>query len=88
MKCPGDPEHEGIEVTFLNSKSPHHASARCAICGVWIKWLSKREAKQLNGKETMREAEILGVDLSIEFTNEIRKIVREEIQKHLGGESQ
>jgi hypothetical protein len=79
MKCPGNPEHEGIRIK-KRSKG-RFSDAFCAVkgCGRWIECL---------GEIDSTKPEILGIDLSIEFTNEIRRIAREEIQKQLGGESQ
>jgi hypothetical protein len=53
MKCPGNEDHEGIEVVKMSEKSPHYARAICRVCKAWIKWLSKDEADALqNGKNT------------------------------------
>lgn len=80
MKCPGNPEHEGIRVTYPNSKSPHYAAALCEECGLWIKHLSKKEARQY--KEEASETSEPSRLFSAEERKEIRGIVRREIMTY------
>ena len=83
MKCPGDAEHEGLRVIKLDPEiTPHYAKAMCAECGVWIKWLSKRQWVEIHVDGIAEDkAEVYGVDLSAAFEKAIREIVRDEIKK-------
>lgn len=87
MRCPGNPEHEGIRVILMKdimgSDSPHYAKAICKECRVWIKWLSRTQANHLLANDGEMDGEIL----SPEMEAEIRRIVREEIAKANNGEN-
>lgn len=85
MKCPGNPEHTGVNVIRgFGVKPPHYAKAVCAECGVWIKWLSEEDAEAV---EYLQKpiTDWLRYYLNEDAIEQIREIVRDEIAKRFGG---
>ena len=94
MICPGNPEHRGVRVIKMDKRIvgndfPHYAKAICAVkgCGIWIKWLSRKEAERLEGVQEQLESDTgmgmreEGAGFSDKELNQIREIVREEIKR-------
>lgn len=83
MKCEIE-GHESVKVIILPEDYPHYAKLVCAHPGCvrpWLKWLGRSEADHLLAMVAEEKARVYGVDLSVEMTNEIRRIAREEVGK-------
>lgn len=63
MKCPGNPEHEGINAIVQSEDGPHYAGAWCQECKLWIKWMSRKDYEAFRKEEDaggVRRSERLG----------------------------
>lgn len=83
MKCPKDERH-ALTIKLCDPESPHHARLECPICDPvrWIKWLNEAQVDFYLGNDG--ETDEVSV-LSPEMDAEVRRIVKEELQKALMG---
>ncbi len=59
-KCGRNNSHNGVDLEEAPSESPHSVKIKCAKCGYFIKWGSRKEVAEIRTAQTavINEAEI------------------------------